>query len=194
MMAPEAKSGSETARAISGAVRFCGFDPAAVKQFDPRVGAALRSFLAALYGLPLYAAVLALDVWTMDKRPADLWAYALAQAAAYVFHTLAFPLAVFGLMRPLGPVKGWPLFVTVQNWFGLLQAGALLYFVVIAHSGILGLGGVALLVLFQLSSMAIEAYIAMVTLGETALAGCAIVLLDVVLGAVVDQWIVTQFQ
>jgi hypothetical protein len=194
MMQPMAKPRSETVRAILGVVKFCRFDPSAVKEFDPGVGAALRSFLAALYGFPLYAAVLLLDAWKMPHPPADLWIYGLVQTGAYVFHTLTFPLVVFGLMRLLGPVKGWPLFVSAQNWLALPQIAALLYFVLIGYSGILGPAGAVLLVLFQFYSLAVEAYIARVTLGQTALASFAIVLVDVVMGVAVDQLIVTRFQ
>ena len=179
---------SETVRSVAGALRLCKFDRTAVAAFDPGIGAAKRSFMAALYGAPFYAGVLALDVWHAADKPDDLWVYALVQALAYVIHTAGFPLAVLGLVRLLGPAGQWPLFVTVQNWFGLPQVAVLLACVVLDQSGILGPVGALLLVLFQLYSLGVEAFIACVTLGVSALAGFAVVLLDLVLGVGIDQF------
>ncbi|HLZ66025.1 MAG TPA: hypothetical protein VKQ29_07325 [Aliidongia sp.] len=184
---------SETVRSIGGALRFCKLDPTAVTAFDPGIGAAKRSFMAALYGAPFYAALLALDVWQAAQKPADLWIYALVQAIAYIVHTAGFPLAVLGLVRILGHVERWPLFVTAQNWFGLPQVVALLVAVVLDRSGILGPLGTLLLVIVQFYSLAVEAYVARLTLGVTALASLAVVLLDLVLGVAIDQFAATLF-
>lgn len=184
---------SETIRSLAGALRLCKFDRTAVAAFDPGVGATKRSFMAALYGAPFYAGVLALDVWHAADKPGDLWVYALVQAIAYVVHTAGFPLAVLGLVRLLGPVGQWPLFVTVQNWFGLPQVAILFAGVVLDQSGILGPVGALLLVLFQLYSLCVEAYIACVTLRVGALAGFAVVLLDLVLGIGIDEFAISLF-
>jgi hypothetical protein len=184
---------SETVRSIAGALRFCKLDATAAAAFDPGTGAAKRSFMAALYGVPFYAGVLALDVWQGTDKPSDLWLYALVQAIAYVMHTAGFPLAVLGLARILGHAEQWPLFVTTQNWFGLPQVVALLGCVVLDRSGILGPVGALFLVMVQFYSLGIEAYITRVTLGVTALASFAVVLLDIVLGVGIDQVAATLF-
>ena len=188
MNAPDAMPvPSETARSIAGALRFWRFDRAAVGVFDPSPAAALRSFMAALYGLPFYAAVLALDVWQSQHMPDDLWLYALVQFIAYVTHTAGFPLAVLGLTRFLGHGAQWPLFVTAQNWFGLPQVVVLLLCVVVDRSGILGPIGGFILVAVQFYSLAVEAFVSRVTLGVDAVAAFAIVLLDIVIGVGIDQ-------
>lgn len=189
----EPTSPSETIRALAGGLRFWKFDRTAAAAFDPSGAAAKRSFMAALYGLPFYAAVLALDVWQSTDAPADFGLYALVQLIAYVVHTAGFPLAVLGLARVLGHAQQWPLFVTAQNWFGLPQVVALLACVVLDRSGILGPLGALLLVIVQFYSLAVEAYIARVTLGVTALASFAVVLLDIVLGVGIDQLAVRLF-
>jgi hypothetical protein len=190
---PPLPAPSETIRALSGALRFWKLDPTAVAAFDPTPAAAKRSFLAALYGLPIYAVVLALDVWHSADPPTDLWTYALVQAIAYVVHTAGFPLAVLGMARVLGHAQQWPLFVTAQNWFGLPQVAALMATVVLDQSGILGVLGAIILVMVQIYSLVVEGYIAKVTLGVTALASFAIVLLDIVLGVGIDQLAVRLF-
>jgi len=179
---------SETIRALAGALRFCKFDFAAVASFDPGPDAAKRSFWAAAYGVPFYAAVLALDLWqsTADK-PTDLGIYALVQAIGYVVQTAGFPLAVLGLARLLGHARQWPLFVTAQNWTSFIQVVALFVAIVVDQSGILGVVGTLLLIGVQTYALVVEGYVAKVTLGVTATASCAIVLLDIVFGVGVDQ-------
>lgn len=184
---------SETIRSLAGALRFCKFDFAAVAAFDPGAGAAKRSFMAVLYGVPFYAAVLAIDIWQSADKPADFWVYALVQAIAYIVHAAGFPLAVLGLARLLGHVEQWPLFVTAQNWLGLIQMVALFATVILDHSGILGVVGTLLLVGVQLYSLVVEGYVAKVTLGVTVTASCAIVLLDIVFGVGIDQLAVRLF-
>ena len=178
---------SETIRALAGALRFYKLDFAAVAAFDPGPEAAKRSFWAAVYGAPFYAAVLALDLWQSTTKPADIGVYSLVQVIAYVVHTAGFPLAVLGLARLLGHARQWPLFVTAQNWIGLIQLMALFVTIVLDQSGILGVVGTLLLIGVQLYALVVEAYVAKVTLGVTATASCAIVLLDIVFGVGVDQ-------
>jgi hypothetical protein len=185
---------SETIRALAGALRFCKLDFAAVAAFDPGPDAAKRSFWAAVYGVPFYAALLALNLWqSAADKPADLGTYALVQAIAYVVHTAGFPLAVLGLARLLGHAGQWPLFVTAQNWLGLIQLVALLATIVLDQSGILGVVGTLLLIGVQLYSLVVEGYVAKVTLGVTVTASCAIVLLDIVFGVGIDQLAVRLF-
>jgi len=184
---------SETVRAVAASFRFWRMDRTAAAGFDPSPRAALRSFMAALYGVPFYAGVLALDLWHSADRPADLGTYALVQAIAYVIHTAGFPLAVLGMLRAIHHAEQWPLFVTAQNWFGLTQVAALLATLVLDQSHILGPVGAALLVGLQFYLLFIEGFIAAVTLGITPLACFAIVLLDVVFGVGIDQVAVSLF-
>ena len=184
---------SETIQSLAGALRFYKLDFAAVAAFDPSAAATKRSFWAALYGAPFYAAVLALDVWQSSDKPSDFGVYALVQVIAYVVHTVGFPLAVLGLARLLGHAGQWPLFVTVQNWTSLLQLLGLLVTVVLDQSGILGPVGALLLIGVQLYALVVEAYVAKVTLGVTITASCAIVLLDIVIGVGIDQLAVRLF-
>lgn len=184
---------SETTRSLAAAFRFWRMDRTAAAAFDPGSAAALRSFLAALYGVPFYAGVLALDLWHAPDRPADLWIYGLVQAIAYVIHTAGFPLAVLGIARVTGHIEQWPLFVTAQNWFGLTQVMALLATLVLDQSGILGTVGTLLMVGAQFYLLFIEGFIASVTLGVSPLACVAIVLLDVVFGVGIDQLAVRLF-
>lgn len=188
MNAPEAKPvQSEMSRSLSGALRFCRFDRTAITAFDPSPAAALRSFAAALYGLPFYAGVLALDLWQSPHMPADLWLYGLIQLIAYVAHTAGFPLAVLALARFLGHVAQWPLFVTAQNWFGLLQIAAQLVCLTLDRSGILGPAGTAVLVAVVVYSLVVEVFVSRVALGVSLLASIAVVLLDIVIGVGIDQ-------
>jgi hypothetical protein len=183
---------SETMRAIAGAVRFCRFDPAAVAEFDPGLGAAKRSFMAALYCVPFTVAIIALDVSYAKQQPDDLWLYALVQAIAYVIHAAGFPLAMLSLARFLGIAERWPLFVTAQNWLSLPAVAALSICVLLDYSGSFGQqAGALLFLLVQGYVFSVEAFIARVTLGVTALASIAIVLLDFVIGIAVDRIAVT---
>jgi hypothetical protein len=179
---------SETRRAISGAIRFCKFDPGAVADFDPGLGAATRSFMAALYCVPFTVAIIALDLFYTKQPPDDLGIYVLVQALAYVIHTAGFPLAMLGLARFLGLVERWPLFVTAQNWLSLPAVAALSLCVLLDYSGILGQQvGAVLFLLVQGYVFSVEAFIARVTLGVTVLASVAVVLLDFVIGIAVDR-------
>jgi len=179
---------SETLRALKGAVRFCRFDPAAVAEFDPGLGAAKRSFMAALYCVPFNVAIVALDLQHAKAAPDDLALFALVQLSAYVIQVAGFPLALFGLTRFLGVVERWPLFVTAQNWFALPAIAALTLCILLDYSGTLGgEAGAVLFLLVQGYAFSVEAFIARVTLGVTALASIAIVLLDFVIGIGVDR-------
>jgi len=178
---------SETLRALRGAARFCRFDPAAVAEFDPGVNATKRSFMAALYCVPFNVAIVALDLQHAKAPPDDLSLFALVQIIAYVIQVAGFPLVLFGLTRFLGVVE-WPLFVTAQNWFALPAIAALSICILLDYSGTLGgEAGAVLFLLVQGYAFAVEAFIARVTLGVTALASIAIVLLDYVIGIGVDR-------
>jgi hypothetical protein len=189
MTGPDLKPAeSETRRAISGAIRFCKFDLGAVAEFDPGLGAAKRSFMAALYCVPFTVAIIALDLFYTKQPPDDLWTYALVQAIAYVIHTAGFPLAMLGLARFLGLVERWPLFVTAQNWLSLPAVATLSICVLLDYSGIIGQQlGAVLFLLVQGYVFSVEAFIARVTLGVTVLASIAVVLLDFVIGIGVDR-------
>jgi len=179
---------SETLRALRGAARFCRFDPAAVAEFDPGVNATKRSFMAALYCVPFNVAIVALDLQHAKAPPDDLSLFALVQIIAYVIQVAGFPLVLFGLTRFLGVVERWPLFVTAQNWFALPAIAALSICILLDYSGTLGgEAGAVLFLLVQGYAFAVEAFIARVTLGVTALASIAIVLLDYVIGIGVDR-------
>ncbi len=188
-----ASASSETVRSILGALRFCRFDVRAVAAFDPSPAAAIRSFTAALYGLPFYTAIRAVDVWQSTHKPDDLGLYALVQLIAYVAQVAGFPLAVLGLTRFLGHVEQWPLFVTAQNWFGLPQAVAVAIAVALDYAGVLGSAGGVIPIALWFYSLAVEAFISRATLGVNALAAVAIVLLDLVIGFGIDQLASTLF-
>ncbi|GGF08752.1 hypothetical protein GCM10011611_12780 [Aliidongia dinghuensis] len=178
---------SETVRSLAGALRFLKFDLRAIAAFDPSTGAAIRSFMAALYGVPIYAGLLALDLLQAEKQPADLGVYALVQLIAYIARTAAFPLAVLGLARILGHVEQWPLFVTAMNWFGLVQITVQLAATILDQSGILGATGSVLAQVVLLYLLTAEAFVAWAALSAPALAGFAVVLLDIVIGVGIDK-------
>jgi uncharacterized membrane protein len=142
--------------------------------------------------VPFTVAIIALDVSYAKQKPDDLWLYALVQAIAYVIHAVGFPLAMLSLARFLGIVERWPLFVTAQNWLSLPAVAALSICVLLDYSGIFGQqAGAVLFLLVQGYVFTVEAFIARVTLGVTALASIAIVLLDFVIGIAVDRIAVT---
>jgi len=178
----------ESLRALKGVVRFCRFDPAAVAEFDPGLGAARRSFMAALYCVPFNIAIVALDLWHAKTPPDDLSRFALLQAIAYVIQVAGFLLLVLGLARFLGLAERWPLFVTAQNWFALPAIAAFTFCILLDDSGTLGRdAGAMLLLLVQAYAFSVEAFIARATLGVTVLASIAIVLLDFVISIGADR-------
>lgn len=111
-------------RALAGALLLARFNRAGLAMMGDTPEAALHSFRAALYALPLYAVLLAVEPGSVPDAAPSLQV-ALVEAIAYVVGWTAFAVVMIPFARNLGRLERYPLFLGAYNWTSLVQIAAL---------------------------------------------------------------------
>jgi hypothetical protein len=141
----------DIAEAGTGMVRLIRYDPRWVEAFDASAGGFLRSFAGPLISLPFVILIAAMvtgipgDGHVIDPRL--LWAAGLSQIVC----TVAFPVVVGLLVRPLGIGEGYGAFIVVVNWASLFVNIAITAATALLLFGTFDLFGFVWLVLFGVS-------------------------------------------
>lgn len=176
---------AEIAAGITAAWRLARRDPDALAWIDATPRGFGHSFFAAVIVLP---AVLLLEVldgtFTLDGRePLRTLAVELI---AYVIQWTAFPLAMSSIADGLGRGGNYLRYIVVYNWSAVVQMAL---FVPVAATAALFPGGGIMLVMVMATALLLiyQAYIAHVALDVPAPTAAGLVLLDMLLGAVVQM-------
>ncbi len=124
------RAGGEIAGAARGLTRLIRFDPQWYEGFDFSAGGFVRSFGAALAGLPFAIIMGAILFRSAGVSQEVLTRGLAATGVGYAVNAVGFPLLAALIARPVGVTQGYVALIVVLNWAGLfltmlLAAGSL---------------------------------------------------------------------
>jgi hypothetical protein len=172
-------------RSIYGAWRLAVLDPSGMAWFDLSIKGFWRSFFAAVIVAPFYA--LALVLSGDAAFAADAGAVILVKGASYVLSFIAFPVAMILLCRLLSLTPHYVAYIVAVNWSAVIQMAAFLPFVLLGASGAVspGVAG-SLLIAVSMAVLFYAWFITTVALRAHGATAVALVLVDLLLGIVID--------
>ncbi len=172
-------------RSIYGAWRLALLDPSGLNWFDVSIEGFWRSFFAAAIVAPFYALALVLNSEAAIAA-AGVGALILVKGAAYILSFIAFPVVMIFLCRLLSLTNYVPYIVAV-NWSAVIQMAAFLPFVLLGASGAVSAGVAgSLLIAVSMAVLFYAWFITTVALRVSGVTAVALVLVDLLLGIVID--------
>ncbi len=178
----------EVQQAFVGTFRLARGDRGGLLCFDRSLDGFWRSFRAAALCYPLYLVLLTMRVGLTKWQEAGGWLVVTVETIAYVIAWVAFPLAMLTVTRWLGRTNRYFDFMVTYNWWQLPQS---LLFVMVglqSESGMLPAAAAQTMEAAAVVAVLVyEWYIARVALDTTGAAAALIVVVDVILGVVIDR-------
>jgi hypothetical protein len=176
-------SAEETTQALTGVLRIARFDRTGALGFGRDLKACKRSFWAYAIGLP--ATLLLIGQQLLLSQPDQPTLAVVLQLLADVIQAAGFPLLMLPLLRLWGKPERWAWFITGYNWFNLAQTVAFLAVIGLAWD-LSGSPRELVLQFVQVYFIVLEAFLADAILEIGGMRAAGIVLLDVILGAIVN--------
>lgn len=181
---------SEIARSLFGAWRLARLDRAGMALFDISITGFRRSFFAAVLVAPIYLYLIAIapdEEAAAGAEKIDAVWQTIALIVKYLLNWAVFPIAMIFLARLLRLTHHYVGYIIAANW------GAVLQMALLAAAATLGLliGGENSLgsILSLLATVAAIAYqwvIARTALQTTAVVAAALVIIDLLLGLLIN--------
>ncbi|CCG41697.1 hypothetical protein [Magnetospirillum molischianum] len=172
---------AEIIRSVYGCWQVACGKPSGLQWLDCSSGGVRRSFWGPALVLPGVLALQAIDgAFAKDIA----WALAV-QLIAFVIGCTAFPLAVAQISDEIGCGANYARYLVAYNWSAVIQISVLLPVALLAWV----MPGTPLAVLSLVVTVALlfyQAYIARIALGVTSLAAGLLVLLDILIGTLVQ--------
>jgi hypothetical protein len=177
----------EARLALTGLARLARRDRSGLACFDRSVDGFWRSFRAAIFCYPLYLLLLTLRVADADWQHAGGLRIVTVETIAYVISWTAFPLLMLSLTRRIGRADRFFDFMVPYNWYQLPQSGLFVVVGLISAGGPAGSPGPQLITIAAAAVvLGFEWYLARVALETTRLAAALVVIVDIMLGALID--------
>ncbi|MGE5506110.1 MAG: hypothetical protein ACM31L_16940 [Actinomycetota bacterium] len=173
---------SHIAAGVYGAWRLARRDPSGLAWIDGSVQGFWTSFWAAALVAPGFFALQALAGSFDDGLARPL----LVQLIGYVIGWTAFPLAMAHISEGLGKWGNYTRYIAAYNWSAVVQMGAFLPVAVLAHL-FPGSGTAMLDMSVTVVLLVYQAYVAHVALGVGPGTAAGIVVLDVLMGGLVQM-------
>jgi hypothetical protein len=178
----------EVRLALFGALQLAKGDRGGLSCFDRSLDGFWRSFRAAVIAYPLYLILLMMRVTVIEWQRSGGWYIVTVETIAYVIAWVAFPLAMITVTRWIDRAHRFFDFMVPYNWSQLLQSALFVLVGLEAESGVLGTQLAQLIDLAAaIAVLVYEWFIARVSLETTASAAAFVVLVDLVLGALVNH-------
>jgi hypothetical protein len=174
--------------ALVGSLKLARGDPAGLDYFDRSLDGFWRSFRAAIVVYPLYLLLLTMRVSVAQWQTAGGYRIIAIETIGYVISWVAFPLVMLAIVRRLGRADRFFDFMVPYNWCQVPQSVLFVLVGLETESGVLGTpaartieaaAGIAVLVY--------EWFIARVALDVSRSAAILVVVVDLVLGAVINR-------
>jgi hypothetical protein len=172
----------DIAAGVYGAWRLARRDPAGLAWIDGSEQGFWNSFWAAALVAPGFFAVQALGGAFDDALARPL----LVHLIGYVIGWVAFPLAMATIADGLGRAASYTRYIAAYNWSAVVQMGLFLPVAVLAHL-FPGHGTAMLDISVTVILLVYQAYIAHVALGVGPGTAAGVVVLDVLLGGLVQM-------
>lgn len=173
--------------ALIGLWRLARGDHDGLGWFDRSLDGFWRSFRAAIPCYPLYLLLLLLRVAAADWQNAGALRILVAETIGYVISWTAFPLAMLSVVRWIGRSDRFFDFMVPYNWYQLPQSVLFVAVGLVSADGLADSGaaqGVA--VIAAAAVLGFEWYLARVALDTSRGGAALVVLVDLVLGALID--------
>jgi hypothetical protein len=178
----------EVSHGLYGAWRLARRDRAAMAWFDRSLPGAMRSFWAAAICYPGFLVLLLLRLSGPDLQSPAVYRILLVETIGYVIGWAAYPLLALPFCRWLAPEERALGFIIAYNWSQVLQTALLLPVAAFSALDVAPLYTVAYVgTIAYLAILVYEWFIARIALDAGALPATALVLLDVVIGAMLSQ-------
>ena len=179
---------NEAAAALAGALRLARFDAGGLAYFDLRPQALMRSFWAAGLVAPFFLLLLILRHVETVSGAVLLHDLAI-EMLSYAIAWLAFPVVIAFLARPLDFERRYVPYIIVYNWCGAIQNAVYLPIAILGAVGLLSSGTTNFLALIAiLWVLAYSFFVARNVLGVSPPTAFGIVVLDLVMGIVIDAF------
>jgi hypothetical protein len=173
---------------VYGAYRLARLDRTAMLWFDRSIDGLYRSFWAAAVAYPGFLILLMLRVEPAQWQQSGLWRILAVETIGYVIAWTAYPLVILPFCSWLGRSAQAVDFIIAYNWSQVLQTALFLAVAGLSGDGLLPASLVSLLwTLAAVAVLAYEWFIARIALDAGGVAATAVVLIDLVLGAVVNR-------
>lgn len=178
----------EVRLALFGALRLAKGDRGGLSCFDRSLEGFWRSFRAAVIAYPLYLILLMMRVTVVEWQRSGGWYIVAIETIAYVIAWVAFPLAMIAVTRWIDRAHRFFDFMVPYNWSQLPQSAFFVLIGLEAESGVFGAQPAQVIDLVAaIAVLVYEWFIARVSLETTASAAAFVVLVDLVLGALVNH-------
>ena len=176
---------AEVGRAIYGAWRLMLFDAGGMAYLDTSIDGFWRSFFAAVVVAPAYVVFVVTGLTTADAEAVDpAWA-ALVKGGTYLMSWVVFPAAAVFVTRLLGVTGRYIPLIVAYNWSNVPPLLILLPAAMLTASGS-GIGE-TIGTLALLFILVYEWFVVRVALGVAAFTAVGIVVLDVLLGLIIQM-------
>jgi hypothetical protein len=119
-------------RSTYGAWRLARLDPDGMRYFDLTVDGFWRSFMVALYVLPLYLLSRFADFEAYSERGIGVSAFVVGALASYALAWIAFPVAMIFIAKVFELSGRYVSFVIAYNWAQMVQICVLLPFILLS--------------------------------------------------------------
>ncbi len=178
-------SPAEVARAIYGAWRLMLFDADGMAFFDTSIDGFWRSFFAAVVVAPPYVLFVVIGLTSAETEVVDPGWTALVKCGAYLVSWVVFPAAAVFVTRLLGVTARYIPLIVAYNWSNVPPLLILLPVEVLAASGS-GIGE-TIGTLALLFILVYEWFVVRIALGVAAFTAVGVVVIDVVLGLIIQM-------
>lgn len=173
--------------ALIGLWRLARGDHGGLGCFDRSVEGFWRSFRAAILCYPLYLVLLMMRVAAADWQNSGGLRIVTVETIGYIISWTAFPLAILSVTRWIGRSNRFFDFLVPYNWYQLPQSVLFVLVGLVSANGPSGSAAVqALTIIAAAAVLGFEWYLARVALDTTRSAAALVVLVDLVLGALID--------
>jgi hypothetical protein len=175
--------------ALAGLLRLARGDHGGLLWFDRSLAGFWRSFRAAILCYPFYLVLLTMRVATADWQRSGGVRILAVESIGYVISWTAFPLAMLSLTRRIGRANRFFDFMVPYNWYQLPQSAL---FVLVGAAAAASGGSArssaiqALTIAAAAAVLGFEWYLARIALDTTRSVATLVILVDLLLGALID--------
>jgi hypothetical protein len=177
----------EVRSALTGLLRLARGDHGGLGCFDRSLDGFWRSFRAAILSYPLYLVLLLMRVAAADWPNSGGLRILSVETIGYIISWTAFPLVMLSVTRWIGRTDRLFDFMVPYNWYQLPQSLLFVLVGLVSANGPADSPAVqALAIAAAAAVVGFEWYLARVALDTTRSAAALVVLVDLVLGALID--------
>jgi hypothetical protein len=173
--------------ALTGLFRLARGDQGGLGCFDRSIEGFWHSFRAGVLSYPLYLMLLTMRIAAADWQRAGGLRIVAVETIAYIISWTAFPLVMLSVARWIGRADRFLDFMVPYNWYQLPQGVLFVLVGLVSAAGSPNSAAAQLIAVIAAAAvLGYEWYLARVAFDTTRLAATLIIVVDLVLGALID--------